>query len=64
MLNTSKVPEEEKTKTKRTYSYSDILDLQSKNLYSSMGNMIDSKKPTSYRATFGKAERNSSKKVL
>jgi hypothetical protein len=29
-----------------------------------MGKMIDSKKPTSKRATFGKAERDSQRKVV
>lgn len=63
MINTSKVPEEEQ-KVKRSYSYQDIINLESKNLYSSVGKMINSQKPTAYRATFGKAERGSSKKVL
>lgn len=64
MLNTSKVPEEEKTKTKKSFSYHDIVNLESKNLYSSVGKMIDSTKPTAYRTTFGKSERKDSKKVL
>lgn len=63
MINTSKIPEEEK-KVKRSYSYQDIVNLESKNLYSSVGKMINSQKPTAYRATFGKAERKDAKKVI
>jgi hypothetical protein len=50
--------------TKRSYSYKDIVALESKNLYGSMGKMIQSTKKTSERATFGSADRNDSKKVL
>lgn len=64
MFNASKVGEVEQTKTKRSYSYQDITKLEAKNLYSSMGKMIESRKPTSNRATFGKAERKETKKVL
>ncbi len=46
MFNTSKVAEEEIQKTKRSYSYQDIINLESKNLYSSVGKMLDSRKPT------------------
>jgi hypothetical protein len=52
MFNASKV-EEPKTETKRSYSYRDIVNLESKNLYGSMGKMIDSTRKTSERATFG-----------
>lgn len=64
MFNGSKVMEEEKSPVKKDYTHEDILDLKPKNLYSSMGKMIDSNKPSASRATFGKAERKDSKKVL
>ena len=64
MFNASQVPQEEDKKVKRSFSYQDIVNLESKNLYSSVGKMINSQKPTAYRATFGKAERKDSKKVL
>jgi len=54
MINTSKVPEEEQT-IKRSFSYQDIVNLESKNLYSSVGKMLNSQKPSAPRATFGKA---------
>jgi hypothetical protein len=38
--------------------------MKSPNLYSSIGKMLSSQKPTSQRATFGKSERKDSKKVL
>jgi|JI6StandDraft_1071083.scaffolds.fasta_scaffold106740_1 hypothetical protein len=63
MFNASRVPEEE-VKTKRAFSYGDLVNLESKNLYSSVGKMIDSRKPSSFRATFGTSERKDSKKVL
>lgn len=64
MFNTSTIPQEEQHKTNRSYSYQDIVNLESKNLYSSVGKMIDSTRPTAHRATFGKAERKEAKKVL
>lgn len=47
MFNASKIGEEPKTETKRSYSYKDIVNLESKNLYSSMGKMLQSTKRTS-----------------
>ena len=65
MFNASKVGGEEEQQTvKRSYSYKDIINLESKNLYSSVGKMVSSQKPTASRATFGKAERKEAKKVL
>ena len=64
LFNTSQVPNEEELKKKKTYTYNDIVNLESKNLYSSMGKMIDSNKKSSSKATFGKAERSKSNKVL
>ncbi len=40
------------------------MNLESKNLYGSIGKMIDSTKKSSERATFGTSERKDSKKVL
>lgn len=48
---------EELTTEKRSYSLKDIAQLEKHNLYSSIGKMIRSDKPTSQRAVFGKAAR-------
>ena len=64
MFNASQVPQEEEQKVKRSYSYRDIVNLESKNLYSSVGKMINSTKPSASRTTFGKAPRSQVKKVI
>ena len=64
LFNTSQVPAEQEKPVKKNYSYKDLVNLELKNLYGSMGKMIDSNKKSSSRATFGKAERSNSNKVL
>lgn len=49
---------------KRSYSYYDIIRMESKQIYSSIGEMIDSKKPTAPKYGFGTSDRKNRKKVF
>jgi|JI6StandDraft_1071083.scaffolds.fasta_scaffold05095_5 hypothetical protein len=47
---------------KRSYSYFDIIKMESKQIYSSIGEMLDSKKPTAPKYGFGTSDRKIRKK--
>jgi hypothetical protein len=49
---------------KRSYSYYDIVKMESKQIYSSIGEMIDSKKPTAPCYGFGTSDRKMRKKMF
>lgn len=47
---------------KRSYSYYDIIKMESKQIYSSIGDMLDSRKPTAPKYGFGTTDRKTRKK--
>lgn len=49
----NKESETKDVKQKRSYSYGDLIKMQSNSAYTSMGNVIPSQKPSAARATFG-----------
>lgn len=49
----TKKDEEATTLTKRSYSYNDLIKMQTDSAYSSIGMVIPSQKPSAPRATFG-----------
>lgn len=48
--------------TKRSFSYNDIVNMKSGNIYSSMGKSIDPQLTSAPRATFGREKRSTSLK--
>lgn len=60
---TKKESETNKAPTKRSYSYGDLIKMQSDSAYTSMGKVVPSQKPSAARATFGLSERSNSKKL-
>ena len=50
---TKEKSETNEVKQKRSFSYGDLIKMQSNSAYTSMGNVIPSQKPTAARATFG-----------
>ena len=57
-------PEDEKPVQPRTYNYEDLLQFQGDNLYSSIGKMQVSSKPTAPAYGFGTADRKKQAKVF
>ena len=43
--------------TKRSYSYNDLIKMQTDSAYTTIGKVIPSQKPSAPRATFGHSER-------
>jgi len=56
--------EGEKPVQKRVYSYNDLLEFKNPNLYSSIGKMTVSSKPTAPQYGFGTADRKKAAKVF
>ena len=52
------------TLTKRSYSYQDIIKMQTDSAYTSMGKTVLSQKPSAARATFGTAEKSKQVKLM
>lgn len=50
------------TMTKRSFSYSDLVNMKSGTIYSSIGKSIDPQLPLAPRATFGREKRSASMK--
>lgn len=56
--------EEEVRAPPKTYSYADLLKFENPQLYSSIGKMITSEKPSAAKYGFGTADRNKQAKVF
>lgn len=50
--------------TKRSYSYNDLIKMQTDSAYNTIGRVIPSQKPSAPRATFGNSERKNLTKLL
>ena len=50
--------------TKRSYSYNDLIKMQTDSAYTTIGKVIPSQKPSAPRATFGHSERKNLQKLL
>lgn len=61
---TKKDSQVQEQKPKRSYSYGDLIKMQSNSAYTSIGTVIPSQKPSAARATFGISERINSKKLI
>lgn len=61
---TKREEETEPTLTKRSYSYNDIIKMQTDSAYTSMGKVIPSQKPSAPFATFGTAEKKKQDKLM
>lgn len=50
--------------TKRSYSYNDLIKMQTYSAYTTIGKVIPSQKPSAPRATFGHSERKNMQKLI
>lgn len=64
LMLTKRDDETNPTLTKRSYSYNDILKMQTDSAYTSIGKVLPSQKPSAARATFGSAERKTFNKLM